>query len=73
MTELTDADRAALARVSAQIAEGRAAERERLDQRDNLIRQHLAAAVPYKSLMEATGLQRAALDLIRRGDRSRRA
>jgi hypothetical protein len=47
--------------------------RKLLDERDDLIRQHIAAGVPRKALMEATGLSRPQLDTIRRGERDRSA
>ena len=60
-------DLRALTDIVSEIEKGRAL----LDWRDDLIRQHLAAGVPYRALQEATGLSRSALDTIRLGRRSR--
>lgn len=43
----------------------------RLHQRDSEIRRLLASGVPYARLAEVTGLSRAALDTVRRGQRHR--
>jgi len=54
LTELTE--------VAARLAEGPGL----VTRRNELIRQALAAQVPYKDLMEVTGLGRQQLDKIRR-------
>lgn len=60
-----------LVEVVARLDVARVAVNDLLDQRDSEIRRLLASGVPYARLGAVTGLSRAALDTVRRGQRHR--